>query len=148
MAAPKISRNTAGDDSGESVSLSWFLEDERTKPLDAVLDLVAESGATVPGLWPLRSGQCIVGSVHAPGLAPRFDIRPIERLTRLPIAIDLEMNTRAWTSTLPLAEKTELSVYDVAYLELAIRLNLPLASPDRKLCDAGKRSGVPLIATV
>jgi hypothetical protein len=33
-----------------SVTLSWFFEDERTRQRDAVLDLVAESGATVPGI--------------------------------------------------------------------------------------------------
>jgi len=148
MAAPKISRNTAGDDSGESVSLSWFFEDERTRPLDAVLDLVAESGATVPGLWPLEVASALLVAFRRARISTAFRHQAIERLTRLPIAIDLEMNTRAWTSTLPLAEKTELSVYDVAYLELAIRLNLPSASADRKLCDAGKRAGVPLIATV
>ena len=80
-------------------------------------------------------------------ISKAFRHQAIERLTRLPIVIDLETNTRAWTSTLPLAEKTQLSVYDASYLELAIRLNVPLASADGKLCDAAKRAGVPLIAT-
>jgi predicted nucleic acid-binding protein len=130
-----------------SIALSWFFEDQRTKQLDAVLDLVAESGATVPGLWPLEVANALLLAHRRGRISTAFRHQAIERLTRLPIAIDLETNTRAWTSTLPLAEKTELSVYDASYLELAIRLIVPLASADRKLCDAAKRAGVPLIAT-
>jgi predicted nucleic acid-binding protein len=130
-----------------SVTLSWFFEDERTRQLDAVLDLVAESGATVPGLWPLEVANAFLLAHKRARISTAFRHQAIERLTKLPIVIDLETNTRAWTSTLPLAEKTELSVYDASYLALAIRLNVPLASADRKLCDAAKRAGVPLIAT-
>jgi predicted nucleic acid-binding protein len=130
-----------------SVTLSWFFEDGRTKQLDSVLDLVAESGATVPGLWPLEVANALLMAHKRARISTAFRHQAIERLARLPIAIDLETNTRAWTSTLPLAEKTELSVHDASYLELAIRLNVPLASADGKLCAAAKRAGVPLITT-
>ena len=130
-----------------SATLSWFFEDERTRQLDAVLDLVAESGATVLGLWPLEVANAFLVAHKRAGISKAFRHQAIERLTRLPIVIDLETNTRACTSALPLAEETELSVYDAFYLELAIRLNVPLASADRKLCNAAKRAGVSLIAT-
>jgi hypothetical protein len=84
--------------------------------------------------------------IGAPGSALRFDIRQSNGSRDFPSPF-LETNTRAWTSTLALAEKTELSVYDASYLELAIRLNVLLASADGKLCHAANRAGVPLIAT-
>jgi predicted nucleic acid-binding protein len=123
MAAPKINRNMAGDDSEDSVPQnSWI--------------------ASADGM-----ANALFAAHRRARISTAFRHQAIERLTRLPIAVDLETNTRAWTSTLALAEKTELSVYDASYLELAIRLNVPLASADRKLCHAGKRAGVPLIAT-
>jgi predicted nucleic acid-binding protein len=53
------------------------------------------------------------------------------RLARLPIAIDAETDAHLWTTTLQLADSFQLTLYDAAYLELALRLGLPLATPRR-----------------
>jgi|ERR1700722_11849070 predicted nucleic acid-binding protein len=122
MAAPKINRNMAGDDSEDSVPQNSWID-------------------STDGM-----ANALLTAHRRARISTAFRHQAIEPLTRLPIAVDLETNTRAWTSTLPLAEKTELSVYDASYLELAVRLNVPRASGDRKLCHAADRAGV-LIAT-
>lgn len=50
--------------------------------------------------------------------------------------------TRAWSETMQLARAHHLSAYDASYLELAIRLGLPLACLDGKLRAAARATGV------
>jgi predicted nucleic acid-binding protein len=61
----------------------------------------------------------------------------------LPIAVDVETNDRAWGDVLSLARAHRLSAYDAAYLELAHRRHLPLATMDDKLKAAASAVGVP-----
>jgi predicted nucleic acid-binding protein len=63
-------------------------------------------------------------------------------LHALPVTIDSETADRAWTATAELAERFGLSVYDAAYLEVALRRALPLASLDRALRAAAMTTGV------
>lgn len=82
----------------------------------------------------------------------RGRIMPIERqqalviLSELPIQIDGQAVVRAWTDTLVLAQTHRLTVYDASYLELAMRLGLPLASRDSELRAAASACGVSLLA--
>ena len=68
----------------------------------------------------------------------------LARLGRLPIVVDEETDARAWGDTLSLARAQNLSAYDAAYLELAMRCGLPLASLDEKLKAAATAVGVGL----
>ena len=52
----------------------------------------------------------------------------LNELTLLPITIDTDTNTYAWSTTLRVAERFSLTAYDAAYLELAQRCSLPLAT--------------------
>lgn len=64
------------------------------------------------------------------------------RLDRLPIKTDLETNAHAWHATLQLADRHNLTPYDAAYLELAQRRRLPLATLDHDLANAAEAEGV------
>ncbi len=130
-----------------SATLKWLFEDERSAKSEALLDQVVESGASVPGLWRLEVANSLLVAFRRGRTSAAFRDQALQRLQRIPISVDMETDTRAWSNTLPLAEQTGLSVYDASYLELAIRLRLPLASADHKLCEAAERAGVPLIAT-
>jgi predicted nucleic acid-binding protein len=66
-------------------------------------------------------------------------------LRDLPISLDHETATQAWTTTAHLAERFRLTLYDAAYLELAQRLALPLATLDGELRAAAQGLGVPLL---
>jgi predicted nucleic acid-binding protein len=58
--------------------------------------------------------------------------------------VDGETSARAWTDTIALARAHDLSAYDAAYLELAVREGLPIATLDDRLRAAAKAVGVPV----
>lgn len=63
----------------------------------------------------------------------------------LPVFIDPEIASQAWQATSQLAHRFRLTLYDAAYLELALRKNLSLATLDRDLRAAGDALGVTLL---
>ena len=130
-----------------SVALAWCFEDEQTEAIMALLDRVTESGAFAPQLWP-------IGALNGLLTAERRQRIDAERrhqlagfLAELPIAIDGETATRLWHPTAQLAEDHGLTAYDATYLELALRLNLPLATCDKLLIAAAQRADVRLLPT-
>ena len=72
--------------------------------------------------------------------------RSLARLSRLPIEVDDETSLRAWTSTRALSREQGLTLYDAAYLELAIRKAQPLATCDADLIAAASRRGIEVLA--
>lgn len=66
-------------------------------------------------------------------------------LRDLPVDLDPETGSQAWTATALLAERYRLTLYDAAYLELAQRLDLPLATLDQELRTAGSALGIVLL---
>ena len=65
--------------------------------------------------------------------------------SRQPTAASLSLSSRAFGKVLDLAREERLTAYDAAYLELAMRLGVPLASKDADLCDAAQRLGVSVL---
>ena len=128
-----------------SVTLSWFFEDERSALADKVLRQVVESGAIVPSLWRLEVANALQMAVRRKRIDTKFRDASIADLRALPIAIDPETDRHAWGSSLILAERCQLTLYDAAYLELAQRVGLPLASLDKQLRAAGAATGVALL---
>lgn len=128
-----------------SVALAWCFEDERTDTTDALLRQVAISGAAAPGLWPLE----VLNGLAMGERRGRLDAARRQSLSGflrdLPVRIDDETPALAWDTTAALASRFQLTVYDAAYLELAQRLALPLASRDRALRAAASRLGVALL---
>lgn len=128
-----------------SVTLAWFFEDERTPALDALLDRVAETGATVPSLWRLEVANGLLTALRRKRIDAAYRDTALERLGRMAIVIDADTAIHAWKDTLRLADEFGLSLYDATYLELAKRLSLPLASLDARLSEAASRLGVALL---
>jgi predicted nucleic acid-binding protein len=130
-----------------SIALAWCFEDEHAEPVMNLLDRVTETGAFAPSLWPLEAlnGLFIAQRrrrIHA-GLRHRF----ADFLRALPITVDHETADRAWTATVELADRFQLSLYDASYLELAIRRKLPLATLDQDLIKAAKALGTTVLGT-
>ena len=127
-----------------SVTLSWCFEDERTDATDALLTQVVESGAEAPSLWPLE----ILNALSMAERRRRIDSGRRQRLCGflhdLPVNIDVETASRAWAASSQLATRFKLTLCDAAYLELAQRLNLPLATLDKELRVAGRALGIAL----
>lgn len=129
-----------------SVALTWCFEDERTGATTAVLDQVAEHGALAPALWPL---EVLNGLLMAERRRPRLDAAQRQRLTGflrdLPVVLDQETAAQSWSVTMHLAERHRLTLYDAAYLELAQRRALPLATLDEDLRAAANTLGIALL---
>jgi predicted nucleic acid-binding protein len=128
-----------------SVALAWCFEDEHTPATVALLHRAGEIGAVAPRLWPLEA----VNGLFVAERRGRIDGARRQRLMRflemLPITIDGETADHVWTTTANLAERFALSAYDAAYLELAQRLGLPLASLDRQLRAGATGLGLHLL---
>lgn len=125
-----------------SITLAWFFEDERTDKADEVMRQVASGGATVPSLWRLEVANALQSAVRQKRIDGSFRDASLASLRVFPIVTDDETDERAWEETLRLAERCQLTLYDAAYLELAQRLRLPLASLDRGLRAACRAARV------
>lgn len=128
-----------------SVGLAWVLPGEGDGATEALLDEVAAEGAAAPGLWPLETANVLLRAERAKRITSDERRRALATLAALPIHIDADTAVQAWDRTLNLAEAQGLTLYDASYLELALRLSLPLASLDRTLRRAAAVCGVLLL---
>ncbi len=129
-----------------SIALSWCLPDEHGPATDQIQQTVAELGALVPGHWPLEVANALLMAVRRRRIDAGFRAAALRDLAALPIALDAETSAHAWHDTLRLAEAHNLTVYDAAYLELARRAKLPLATLDRELIAAARALGLGIAA--
>lgn len=128
-----------------SVTLAWIYSEETDSAVRFVFDFVVEDLAWVPGLWRLEVANVLEMGVRKGRTDAAFRDAALADLVLLPIQVDLETDRQAWGATRQLAERHRLTLYDAAYLELAVRRNLPLASLDRELQAAARADGVKLL---
>ena len=127
-----------------SVAFAWVLPSQSSSEADALLERIeADTGAVVPSLWFLEVANGLLAAERR-GLVTGDERRQaLERLSALAFTVDEDDVRSAFGRTSALAERYRLSVYDAAYLELALRRNLPLGTRDRALRSAAERSGIP-----
>jgi len=128
-----------------SLTVSWYFEDETTPATEAVLESVSETGATVPTLWRLEVANAFQSAIRRKRITAPYRDQSLVELTNMPITIDADTNVYAWTTTLRIAERFALTIYDSAYLELAQRRSLPLATLDAELREAAAALGVTVL---
>jgi predicted nucleic acid-binding protein len=128
-----------------SATLAWIYADEITHAIRQVFDLLRENGAWVPSLWRLEVANILEMGVRRARHDVAFRDATLADLALLPINLDPETDRQAWGATLRLAERHRLTSYDAAYLELAQRLRLPLATLDSDLRAAASDESVPLL---
>ena len=128
-----------------SLTVAWYFEDETTPATEAILDRVSEAGATVPTLWRLEVANAFQSAIRRKRITAPYRDQSLTELTQMPITIDADTNVYAWTTTLRLAERFALTIYNSAYLELAQRRSLPLATLDAELREAAAALGVTLL---
>ncbi len=125
-----------------TVTMAWIFPDEAAEATDRLRDSLVESKAFVPSLWPVEVGNALLIATR------RGRVRVDEwseiraNLEALPIEIDPVTTSRVWGPSLQLAETHQISVYDAMYLELAVRLQLPLATLDRALLATARDVGI------
>jgi predicted nucleic acid-binding protein len=127
-----------------SVALAWYFADEADPYADAVAKSLKDATAIVPALFHLEIANIlIVGERRKRGTEAQANTF-LMRLAALPLHLDGQTASRAWSDTIALARTHGLSIYDAAYLELAVRELLPIATLDDDIQDAAIAIGVPL----
>jgi predicted nucleic acid-binding protein len=130
-----------------SATLAWIYGDETTDAIRAVFDQVAGTGAVVPALWRLEVGNSLTVAARRGRIDVDFRRAALADLALLDITIDQSTDSHSWGETLLLADRFRLTLYDAAYLELARRRVLPLATLDGALCSAAMGLGVGVLGT-
>lgn len=127
-----------------SVTLVWGFTDENDDDAIAILDKMPDLQAYVPNLWPLEVANALLVGERRGRTTSADAAHFLAILGTFPITVDEESVARAWIETMHLARAHQLSAYDASYLELAMRLGLPLATLDDRLKTAATAVGVLL----
>lgn len=123
-----------------SICLAWFLPDEQSDLAQELLDRLGRLDFWVPPLWRLELANGINLALRKGRLDAQDRARYLESIERLPILLDPTVPTV--TELAELAATHRLTTYDAAYLELALRRRMPLATLDVDLAAAAAERGV------
>ena len=130
-----------------SVAMRWLLASNKPSDqryADSVLKSLVNAEAVVPNLWHLEAANVLLSAASRKDI----EISAIERFTSqledLPITVDTLTANQVFGHTMSLAKAYRLSSYDAAYLELALRQRLPIATLDKDLLKAAKRSDIEI----
>lgn len=128
-----------------SMTLSWLLPDEASEDAAGVQgELLKAETVWVPAHWRLEVCNALCMAERRKRLDAAGIAQAVALFSQLPVVVDPRTNDRAGSETLALSRQYALSVYDGAYLELALRSGASLASLDRPLRAVAKKLGVPL----
>lgn len=142
MAKARGKKKSAGFVLDCSVTMVWYFKDATDAYAKAVKKALSDVEAVVPALWPLEVVNTLILGERRGRSTEAQASQWLKFLRVLPIRVDEETPARAWADILYVARKHGLSAYDASYLELALRLGLPMASLDEKLSRAAGAAGV------
>jgi predicted nucleic acid-binding protein len=128
-----------------SATLAWIYAEELTAPIRKAFVALQENGAWVPTHWALEVANVLEMGVRRGRHDAAFRDATLADLALLPVSRDPHTSREAWGATLRLAELHRLTLYDAAYLELAKRIHLPLATLDKDLGPGARAKGVILL---
>lgn len=130
-----------------SVSMRWLLETEKKADqqyAENVLKSMINAGSLVPNLWHLEAANVLLGAEKRSDVNAGEIERFISQLENLPIHVDPLTSHQTFSRIMALARIYKLSSYDAAYLELAAREGLPLATLDKALRKAAMKSNIEI----
>lgn len=134
-----MSKNQYGFVLDCSITMAWCFEDEHSEYTDEILENLVSTTAIVPSIWPLEVANVLLQAKKNKRLSEIQAASFIDALSALPIIVDTSTTDRAMHSIFTLAGQLNLSVYDAAYLELALREKIPLLTQDKELLNAAKK---------
>jgi predicted nucleic acid-binding protein len=129
-----------------SVAMAWCFDDESSPYAERALDAVVRDTAIVPAVWPLEVANGLRSGVRRQRISPDRARSLAVELRALRVQVEPADLDRDLGAVLDLALANGLTSYDAAYLELALRTALPLATQDEALRGAASRLGVSLFA--
>lgn len=125
-----------------SMAGPWVLADEPSEAAARVAQFLVEGQALVPPIWWYEVRNLLVVAERRGRLGPDASAAFLALLGGYSIEIELAIEHE---ETVHLARQYRISVYDAAYLELALRKQIPLATLDRALASAARSSGVAIL---
>ena len=128
-----------------SVSLAWCFEDERAGYAMRVLNELSSGEAIVSSLWPIEVTNGLASALRKKRIDMAGAAEARTTLVALPIVVDPLDRRRAFEDIPRLARAHGLTTYDASYLEIAVRLGVPLATLDRTLGRAAADEGVAAV---
>jgi predicted nucleic acid-binding protein len=141
----KVAANTFVLDA--SMALAWCFDDESNDLAEDILDsLKGGSQAITPGIWPLEVANVLLMAERRKRISLAKIMEQLGEIRKLPIIVEPADSPRAFDQILAVARQLRLTVYDAAYLELAMRRALPLATLDDSLGRAARAAGIPLVS--
>ncbi|MGI9302103.1 MAG: type II toxin-antitoxin system VapC family toxin [Gammaproteobacteria bacterium] len=125
-----------------SVTAAWLFEDETSALAEAVLEQLGDGwAARVPPVWVLEVCNVLLVGERRGRLTKARSTVFWETLRALPIAVDERASMATAPAVVALGREHQLSAYDAAYLELAVREAVPVATLDQRLAAAAQASG-------
>jgi len=129
-----------------SVAVAWFFEDEKTPFTEGVLDLLsAGTEVLTPAIWPFEVANALLVAERRKRITVAQVTALLRRIAGLPISVEPIEARHAFEQILSVARQQNLTEYDAAYLELALRAGLPIATLDDKLKQAARLVDVGLV---
>jgi predicted nucleic acid-binding protein len=126
-----------------SISAAWIMPDEIEPVADLILDQLIDDEALAPSLWWFEVRNLLIVNERRKRLTTEQSAQALADLQALAIRLDQAADDDI---LFKLCRQHRLSVYDAAYLELALRERLPLATLDASLASAARAEGVRLLA--
>lgn len=127
-----------------SATLAWIFADEDNDRAWPIIESLQQFTAFAPAHYPLEVANGLLTALRRGRLTPDQAAAAVVALATIPIEIDSETPGRIFDGIWKLAARHRLTIYDAAYLDLAIRRQLPLASLDDSLARAASSEGIAL----
>jgi predicted nucleic acid-binding protein len=131
-----------------SITMCWCFEDESQQIADTVLNQLQQDQALVPAIWLLEVANVLLISERKGRLTPALSTHFLAILENLPILVDQPTSSKTLSDIFALARTYRLTAYDAAYLELAMREGVPLATLDEPLSLAAVKAGVNVLGKI
>lgn len=127
-----------------SVALAWCFPDEVSKYADSVLLAIENQNIIVPAIWPVEITNALLVGERRKRIRQPDVRRFVELLKGLDVTVETLSVADSIRNIFPLAQDYRLSAYDAAYLDVAVRHEVTLATLDADLHRAANAMGIAI----
>jgi predicted nucleic acid-binding protein len=129
-----------------SVALDWVFRSERSARANLVLEHILREGMLVPPIWPAEVANGLLNAWRRGRLGPDELPAALALFEQLPVVVSPAASLASIRQLVDTGGAAELTAYDAAYLDLALRESAPLATHDEAVRRAAVKVGVELFA--
>ena len=128
-----------------SMAISWCFKDEVTKRSISILERTIDLGCWVPQLWHLETSNVLL-QAYRRGRATSTDLEnALTLLSGLPIETDVGTEERVYSYIFFIARNEGLTTYDATYVDLALKMQCPLATNDKAIIRVASKLGITVL---